>query len=209
MDEVYQKHVDADVETRWVPGHVGIEGNEVAKKAARGDSSPLNELPVALRNPLPLSVAATKQVYGDGAKKKAAALLRNPPRYPLLQKIDPSAPSSKFRKLTEHLTRQQASLLILLRTGHAPLNRHLHRIQKLNSPTGPACHRKDETVHHFIMECPAYARQRHARSSALPQDSHSLQKHLSHPKDMPHLMRYIAVTDRTSSTFDNVSPDEK
>ena len=51
------------------------------------------------------------------------------PQCACMQRIDKSMPSNKYLKLTEGLTRRQASWLIQLRTGHAPLQAHLHRIQ--------------------------------------------------------------------------------
>ncbi|KAG2117577.1 hypothetical protein DEU56DRAFT_717063, partial [Suillus clintonianus] len=50
--------------------------------------------------------------------------------------------------------------LFQLRTGHAPLNKHLFRIAKVPSPICQQCHRKEETVHHFLIACPAYTQQR-------------------------------------------------
>ncbi|KAI0062417.1 hypothetical protein BV25DRAFT_628367 [Artomyces pyxidatus] len=55
---VKQKHQGLKLVGRWVPGHEGVLGNVVsdqeAKKAARGDSSPAEELPGSIRGLLPL-----------------------------------------------------------------------------------------------------------------------------------------------------------
>ncbi|KAI0365283.1 hypothetical protein BV20DRAFT_909194, partial [Pilatotrama ljubarskyi] len=47
-----------------------------------------------------------------------------------------------------------------LRTGHAPLNDHLHRIGRADSPLCPACMTARETVIHHLIQCPACRRQR-------------------------------------------------
>ncbi|KAG2737837.1 hypothetical protein P692DRAFT_20657274, partial [Suillus brevipes Sb2] len=56
---------------------------------------------------------------------------------------------------------RHSSLLFQLRTGHAPLNKHLHCIAKAPSPICQQCRQREETVHHFIITCPQYTRQRH------------------------------------------------
>jgi hypothetical protein len=150
MESVYEKHIDTEIVVRWVPGHADIKGNECAddeaKKAARGDSSWWPELPLQLQKPLPFSVAALKRTYNDRVKDQAATQLHASPHYMQMQKIDPTIPSSRFWKLVEQLTRQQASLLVQLCTGHIPLNRQLFRIQKNSNTALSACHHKEETV---------------------------------------------------------------
>ncbi|KIK35074.1 hypothetical protein CY34DRAFT_96741 [Suillus luteus UH-Slu-Lm8-n1] len=43
---------------------------------------------------------------------------------------------------------------------HIPLNKHLHRIARVPSPMCPACEEKEESVHHFLLSCPAYTKHR-------------------------------------------------
>ncbi|KAJ7704558.1 hypothetical protein B0H17DRAFT_1224699, partial [Mycena rosella] len=64
-------------------------------------------------------------------------------------------PSNKFRKLTAPLLRKHSAVLFQLRSQHAPLAKHLHRLNKLPSPTCPCCGVADETVDHFLHFCPA------------------------------------------------------
>jgi hypothetical protein len=55
------------------------------------------------------------------------------------------------------MTRRQSSLLIRLRTGHAPLNKHLYDIKVSENPGCEACgNREDESVRHYLLSCPAY-----------------------------------------------------
>jgi hypothetical protein len=74
-----------------------------------------------------------------------------------MARIDNRLPSNSYLKLVKWQTRRQSSLLIALRSGHGPLNRHLHTIQRAETPRCLACgDREEETVRHFLLECPAY-----------------------------------------------------
>ncbi|KAG2739918.1 hypothetical protein P692DRAFT_20662635, partial [Suillus brevipes Sb2] len=48
------------------------------------------------------------------------------------------------------------------KTGHAPLNKHLHRIRSAGLPIYPTCETREETVHHFVITRPAYRTPRDA-----------------------------------------------
>lgn len=134
---------------RWSAGHIGIAGNEAAdeqaKRAARGDTSSAGTLPQSLliRNckptVLPISKSTIKQEFNRTLKDEAVEVLRQSPQYPYLRTIDSSAPSKHFADLVSELPRRHSSLLFQLRTGHVPLNKHLHRISKSTTFTCPAC----------------------------------------------------------------------
>lgn len=53
--------------------------------------------------------------------------------------------------MSRDLERRRASTLrvIQLRTGHAPLNAHLHRIQRSDTPIYPKCAERNESVIHL------------------------------------------------------------
>ncbi|KIK81533.1 hypothetical protein PAXRUDRAFT_44789, partial [Paxillus rubicundulus Ve08.2h10] len=54
------------------------------------------------------------------------------------------------------LPKRHAAIIFQLQTGHVPLNKHLHRIAHAESPKCPGCHTRDETILHYLLECPAY-----------------------------------------------------
>ncbi|KAG2340462.1 hypothetical protein BDR05DRAFT_889759, partial [Suillus weaverae] len=91
-----------------------------------------------------------------------------------------------------------------LRTGHAPLNKHLHRIGKLESPHCPHCANIDETVYHVLITCPQYRRERHSLTCALGRKAMSIPFLLSDPDATPHLIRFINATGRLKDTFGEV-----
>ncbi len=60
-------------------------------------------------------------------------------------------PSPKTTILGSHQT-----AVFRLRTHHAPLNAHLHRIKKDHPAKCVYCLDSDETVEHFLFRCPLY-----------------------------------------------------
>jgi hypothetical protein len=135
-----------------------------------------------------------------------AIVMQQSPRFPLLRKIDQSAPSKHFMKLSEGLPRRHSSLLFQLRTGHTPLNKYLHRIAKVPSPTCQKCHLREESVHHFLIVCPAYARQRHELQNEIAPRASHLKNLLNDRKCIKPLFRFIANTRRLEQTFGDVTP---
>ncbi|KAF8584210.1 hypothetical protein K439DRAFT_1346665, partial [Ramaria rubella] len=86
--------------------------------------------------------------------------------------------------------------LLQLRTGHIPLNQHLHRIGKSTTPKCPHCPFQNETVHKFPMLCPSYAAQRYQMEKKLGRGAKSIHNLLSHPNAFPPLFTFIKNTNR-------------
>jgi hypothetical protein len=190
-----------------------IEGNEEAdrqaKKAAEGNTdSPTHRLPMVLRKRLPDSKSAIKQDLTKHLKIQAAATLHKSPQWAKLEGIDPSMPSARYREAVDWLPRKHAGLLIQLRTGHAPLNKHLFTIKCADSPVCPACEDAFETVHHFLISCPAHEPYRRALAHKLGRESRELATLLSHPSALKPLFHYITRTRRFKETHGDLEiPD--
>ncbi|GBE89552.1 RNA-directed DNA polymerase from mobile element jockey [Sparassis crispa] len=215
VDLLIRKHKigKSALTVRWVPGHKDVEGNEradlEAKKAARGDPSPLAMLPKSLQSPLPLSSSKLRQSHLECLKSKAATAWKGSERGHAFSRIDPSLPSPKFEKLVADLPRRHASLLIQLRTGHAPLNVHLHRIKCSPTKLCPACNGRPESVQHFLLSCPSYRRQRDVLTQELGRPARSLAKLLTSPRAVKPLFRYIHATGRFSTVFNHLNTFDK
>jgi hypothetical protein len=198
---------------------VDIEGNELAdveaKRAAGGHLSAPPLLPNCLckhrRNSpttiatLPCRKSALTQQRYDQLKKEGQTVMHESPRYPLLKKIDDGVPSNQFQKLVADLPRRHASLLMQLRTGHAPLNKHLHCIKSADIPLCPACETSEESVHHFLMLCSAYRTQRDALHRSIPNHAYHIRSLLNSNKHTPDLFKWIAATNRLEREFGNVA----
>jgi ribonuclease HI len=201
---------------RWTPGHKGLAGNEEAdaqaKRAARNEMSEGKELPKSLRSrentpiTLPLSKSATKQLFHDQLKSEARTVMSNSPRYEFLRSIDPTFPSNNFENIVDEYPRRHSSLLFQLRSGHVPLNKYLHRISKSPSPRCQQCNEREETVHHFLVSCPKYARQRATLRNEIGPRASQLQHLLSNCNSTKALFTYIASTKRFVQTFGDVTP---
>ena len=209
LEKLRQRHPGLKLTFRWVPGHRNLDGNEradaEAKRAARKEASPHAELPPWLtKGPLPASLSKVRQALNDVFKKAATTEWEESPRAMRAARIDPNLPSKKFLLLIAPLPRRQASLLIQLRTGHAPLNQHLHRITKADTDLCPKCEQARETVAHFILDCPEYEEARARMYFKLGPPATSLQYLLTDPKAMKPLFRFIHDTRRFAATYDDL-----
>lgn len=206
-----EKIPHSNITVRWIAGHKNIAGNEHADKEAkaaaegRNNSSPKNGLPVKLRSPLPHSVSATKQYYNKKLTTLWTREWKQSPRYRRNTSIMSDLPSKAFLDLAGTLYKKQAGLYIQLRTGHAPLNHHLHRIKKADTPICLQCdHAAVENVHHYLLQCPRYARERHVLHMALGRKATQTAYLLNSPEARTHILRYINTTKRLSMTFGEI-----
>ena len=188
-----------NVTLRWIPGHIGVEGNEKvddeAKEAARGASSQASDLPQMLRKPLPISKAAELQTQRTWIAHESTAAHLTSTWIDKLRTIDPSMPSASFAKYAKCLSRRHAAILIQLRSGHVALNTYLHRIGKSSTPLCQEC-RKSETTYHYLIECRRYTTQRRKLEQKLKRNARSIRVPLSNPLATADLFKFIGETGR-------------
>jgi len=190
----------------WLPGHVGLTGNEYvderAKEAAAGVSSARAHLPKAFRRALPRSAAAAKQAFRTRMEDAAKTLWALSPRYEKIAMRDLRAgrPARFFHKAAAGLSRRQHSMIVHLRTGHVGLNAHLKRIGKAESGDCPHCVGQEETVTHFLLECPHYAMERRAMQRN-HRTSRSLVELLTNPDSFKKVAHFVDATQRLQAVF--------
>lgn len=215
MKRVYKRHPNLKLKICWIPGHMDVAGNEAvdieAKKASTVGSSTDKHLPALFRSkkPLPVSKSAAKQAYAARLKVRSTIMLSKSPRYASICRIDSTVPSNKYQKMVRRLARPQASIIAQLRMGHAPLNKHLHRIKSVETPTCAACEMADETVVHYLLMCPAYERYRRPLIAEFGVDAKSIGFLLNEPKALKYTLRFINATARFKATFGELAPPSK
>ena len=190
---------DLQIRISWISRHDGVAGNESidkeAKAAAKGDSSPWHKLLTLLQSdPLPLSTMAAKQHFRVGLAREWQKLWEKSPCYQHASKIDLKLPAGSFLKLMREVSRLQASTILQLRTKHVPLCKHLHRIGKVDSPLCISCGHEEETVHHFLFDCPAHEHARFKLGHKFGRLSKSLRYILGTWKVLKPLLLYVHET---------------
>jgi hypothetical protein len=212
MKGIARDNGDFKVTIRWVPGHAEVHGNEEADKQAklaaedRRNDSPNPHLPKYLHHhSLPLSISALKEAHDKDSNERWKHIWRNSPRYHRFNQLDPNVLKRSFVKLTANFPKRLTSLYMFLRTGHAPLNKHLHRIRKADSPNCNHCPGTEETVHHYLIDCMHHIRARHTLVRALGRKATSIQYLLTDPDATAHLVSFVNSTGRFRPTLGEIS----
>jgi len=168
-------------------------------------ASPRRELPKTPWKKLPMSTSAAKQTHENQLQRRWHEEWKNSPRHPHIEALDPSQMPNSFLRLTGHLKKKHTSIYIQLRTGHIPLNKHLHRIKKSTTPECLQCgDNQIETVHHYLFDCPRYNRERHVLRQKLGRSTSSTSYLLSEKAAQQALFRYIDNTKRLHPVFGNI-----
>ena len=130
---------------QWIPSHCNLQGNEradiLAKKGAEKEQ--INK---------PVSQTTAKQIIKSNTKidwlnswancEKGRSMFKHVPK-----------PNTKDE--INLLNRKDQVIIFRLRTTHIQLNFHLSRITKDHPPTCTLCGYKEETVQHFLFDCPS------------------------------------------------------
>lgn len=135
------------VHLQWIPSHVGIKGNEAADAAAKAAHS------ITSYAPFPLDLSEMKKIISKNIRSSWDSELEFYLRHAQLGLFrNNSAPApwvqSRDRQLDTTLTR--------LRIGHTGLNSHLHRLNLKDSPFCPWCPNAEDTISHFLFQCPRF-----------------------------------------------------
>jgi hypothetical protein len=126
----------------------------------------------------------------------------NSPRKERFALIDPDFPFNNFRKRLFTLARNQASLVMQIRTEHIPLNYYLRRIGKVDSDKCLKCDEHPniaqvkETINHFIFECQEYHDARQSLIAKVGRSHFTLPKLMKNADHMKALVTYINRTQR-------------
>jgi hypothetical protein len=193
---------------QWISSHSEVRGNEaadrLAKEAAQGQSSRQIDLLHIFRSPLPVSASATttKQAYNVKLNKLWMKIWEKSPRKDRFTRTDPEFPFNSFRKRLFKLTRNQASLIMQIRTGHIPLNFFLRRIGKIDLDKCLKCEANPnnvqvaETINHYLFDCQEYGEVRRSLIAKIGRNRFSIPKIMKSANHMKALVTFINRTGR-------------
>ena len=139
----------------WVPGHEGHDGNEMADKLAKKGTTSDNLHPGHIpQSTIKYAINETVSNQDKIHWIKSA----NTHTKTTMGNLDSSQHKQTLKNLKKLQTNRSgfrtATHLI---TGHAGLNYHLHKMTVIDSPICPSCEIEEETVSHFLGQCPAHA----------------------------------------------------
>ena len=93
------------------------------------------------------------------------------------------------------MSRAQTSIFIQLRSGHNALSSYLHRITKVDSPKCPSCKQADESIHHYLFDCPTWRHERWHMGQALRRDAESETCAINDIKGVKAVLKFVGRTD--------------
>ena len=144
IDKIITSH-KVDVTLQWIPGHVGLPGNERADKLAKLG-------------------AQCSQTNSSVSMNTAKHLINETMKNTWMRQW---AESDKGRSVFQHmpvpnkmdsinsLKRKEQAIIFRLRSEHIQLNKHLNRIGIKENARCPLCPCPEESVAHHLFECPA------------------------------------------------------
>ncbi|KAG5865562.1 hypothetical protein JTB14_026677 [Gonioctena quinquepunctata] len=133
----------------WIPGHVGIYGNELADQAARNAASMdiPDDIPVRHDD---LKVYIKKRIIREWQYDWSSSEAK-------LKEVKPLVTKWQYPK---HLSRREQVVITRLRIGHANLT-SMFMLRGEPQPRCEFCRAARLTVKHIVIECPQYNEIRH------------------------------------------------
>ena len=129
---------------QWIPGHIGIQGNEAADRLAREGAS--KEQPDK-----PLNMETTRQMLRCNSKEEwMNRWASGNTGRPVYREMS----NPKKNDNINQLPRGNQRTIFQWRTTHARVNYHHNRLNPEHAPNCRHCNAPYETVKHILLECP-------------------------------------------------------
>ena len=177
------------VELRWIAAHSGLWGNERADELAKVGTTcesvsicpfPQSRIKYLINN----KVQHLDRVKWMKNTHKHTADTTGPNDQPIINQLNKSFSRNKacYRAITHMIT------------GHCTLNKHLHNINRSRTKMCPNCEESEETVEHFLGQCPATAILRGNTFN----DYYMTSKHIFNNYPLSTIIKFIKLTNRFS-----------
>ena len=128
---------------QWIPGHVGIYGNEKADALAKKGSQ--NTQPT-----IPITFTTAKQKIKQAYRKE---WMRHWENGSTGRQVYAHMKTTKPKDHMKQLKRRDQTTIFQLRTQHIPLNYHRNRINPEVPPNCQLCNYPYETTEHVLFDC--------------------------------------------------------
>jgi ribonuclease HI len=142
----------------WIPGHSQHKGNEVADNLAKDGANFVQEGPKAI---IPIADAVTTDEIRNLGTRMHQRFWESHPHCRQTKMMLPTAKNKLWREIIKQ-PRKMVNLITQLYTGHATLKRHLNLMAIEDDGRCNQCNEEntEETVQHYLAECPAFSRSR-------------------------------------------------
>ena len=144
--------IDNTLRILWVPGQAGHLGNEVADRLAKLGVQRVVNGPEPI---IPISDAKIKDDVKTWRTEKHQKYWSEMTKCRQTRMILPTINNNAWKQI-QNLSRRKIKIITQMLTGHATLNKHLFIMKIEEDPTCPKCLMADETVEHYLADCPAY-----------------------------------------------------